>query len=118
MATDPDWSEGYIAWADTDSDSTIDADEILVYETVPAGVTILTPTDAYKSSIRIAARGRLRSQGTFVFCKGGEDESAKALNLWVTGLGRLATDSGDDADHIVEGADGNNVSCTPESSTD
>ncbi len=105
----PDWSEGYIAHADLDADSTIDADEILVHEELPKGVTISTRTTAYKKSISIAARGRLRSQGTFVFCKGGDRESAKAINLWVTGLGRLATD--DDGNDIVEGADGNDVFC-------
>lgn len=104
----PVWSGGYIAYADDNGNSTPDANEILRYETIPNGFTIRSLD--YPESITIAARGRLSRQGTFVFCKGENTESARALNLWVTGLGRLATD-GDDADSIVEGADGSNVSC-------
>lgn len=105
----PDWSAGYIAYADMNGDSIVDADEILRYEAVPDGISVTTPTQGYKKEITIAARGRMRSQGTFVFCKGSDAKTAKALNLWVTGLGRLATDS--DGDNIVEGADNTNVSC-------
>lgn len=104
--TEPDWSAGYIAYADSDADSVVDADEILHYEKLPNGVTI---NSTYTTAITIAARGRLNSQGTIVFCKGNNVESATALNLWVTGLGRLATDSDDD--NIVEGADNSPVSC-------
>lgn len=110
----PDWSAGYLAYADANGNSTVEAAEILRYETVHAGLSI-TSAD-YPQSITIAARGRLRTEGTFVFCKGDNDKSAKALNLWVTGLGRLATDT--DGDQIVEGADGEEVSCSEEDEDD
>jgi len=55
-------------------------------------------------------RGRLRTEGSFVFCDGENDATARALNLWVTGLGRLATDTNDNG--TVETADGNEVSCS------
>ncbi len=112
------WSDGYIAFLDRDRDGIRDGsdtppEEILVYEPpASGGITIKSATDDYTNSITIAPRGRLTSEGTFVFCSGTDATTAKALNLWVTGLGRLATDSADDTDTIVEGADTNNVSCT------
>jgi len=108
-ATDATWSIGYLVFADTDRDGVVDTGEpVLKYERPTTGITIESAAP-YTRSITIAARGRLPSAGTFVFCKGTDDTTAKALNLWVTGLGRLATDT--DSDSIVEGADGNNVSC-------
>ncbi len=103
--TNADWSAGYIAFTDFDRDGTVDATDnelVLRFEEVPDGITISSA--AYPSNITMAPRGRLGSAGTFVFCKGGHLESAKALNLWVTGLGRLATDT--DGDSVVEGVDG------------
>lgn len=106
--TNANWSKGYIAFADTDRDGIVDAtEEVLRYEAVPSGITITST--AYTQSITLAARGRLRTEGTFVFCKGNHQESAKALNLWVTGLGRLATDTDDDA--VVEDIAGDPVTC-------
>ncbi len=103
----PIWSDGYIAYSDDNDNSSPDAGEVLRYETIPNGVTIRSPD--YPESITIASRGRLPRSGTFVFCKGEDDQTARALNLMVTGLGRLATD--DNNDSIVEGVNGN-VSCT------
>ncbi len=101
------WTQGYIAYADLNDNSIVEAEEILSRESVPNGVTI---SSTYGSSITIAARGRLNSEGTFTFCSGTDARTAKALNLWVTGLGRLATDERDN-DGIVEGADQQPVSC-------
>ena len=65
----------------------------------------------------MAPRGRLRTQGTFVVCDNSRaDESAMALNLWVTGLGRQAINTDDD-DEIVEDMSGSNVSCDTSTST-
>lgn len=105
---DPDWSVGYLVHVDTNNNSIIEADEILRYEPVPDDISIST---TFTNSITLVSRGRLRNEGTFVFCKGDHRESARALNLWVTGLGRLATDSDTDNDSIVEDLGGNNVSC-------
>ncbi len=105
-----DWSDGYIAFLDLDADAVVDTgEEILRYEPPVTGITIKS-VGVYSDDITIVPRGRLRSEGTFVFCSSAGKTSAKALNLWVTGLGRLATDS--DGDSIVEGADGNNIDCT------
>lgn len=98
---------------DTDGDGTGDAPETVLKReaAAPVGITI-TSTDDYPSLLTIAPRGRLRKEGTFLICDNGNDEGAMALNLWVTGLGRMATDGNDD-DKIVEDIAGTNVSCTP-----
>ena len=107
------WSDGYMIFVDRNRNGlrdtgATDDEEILSYQ--PAAVSALTITSTeYPTSISIAARGRLQQQGSFVFCDGDNELTARALNLWVTGLGRLATD--DDGDGIVEAADGNNISC-------
>lgn len=108
--TNPDWS-GYIAFADENVDALVDSDEqVLKHETLPNGVAIYSKQ--YSEGISIAPRGRLREEGSFVFCRGDDVETAKALNLFVTGLGRLATDSDTDTDRIVEGLDRTNVACS------
>jgi len=104
----PDWSAGYLVHVDSNNNGSIDTDEILRHEEVPDGISISSAT--FTNSITLVSRGRLRNQGTFVFCKGDHQESAKALNLWVTGLGRLATDSNNDS--IVEDIGGNPVTCS------
>ena len=109
---DDTWSDGYLVFVDRNRDAVRDPDdgeEILRYE--PPIQQLDISSSAFPNSISIAPRGRLRTQGSFVFCAGGNAETARALNLWVTGLGRLATDGTDDADTIVEDIAGNNVSC-------
>ena len=111
---DADWSQGYIAFSDRNRNGIVNTtadpattELILKYEEVPQGISI---TSSYPAGrITLAPRGRL-GQGTFVFCKGDHRESARALNLWVTGLGRLATDT--DGDSIVEDIIGNPVTCS------
>ena len=114
--TDPDWSEGYIAFADRNRNGIVNttadpatSDLVLTHEKIPQGISM---TSTYTGSITLAPRGRLKDEGTFVFCKGDHLESAKALNLWVTGVGRLATDGASDTDSIVELLDGTNISCS------
>jgi len=109
---DPDWSQGYMVFTDRNRNGIVNTtanpattELILKYEEVPQGISITSSS----GRITLAPRGRL-GQGTFVFCKGDHRESARALNLWVTGLGRLATDT--DGDSIVEDIIGNPVTCT------
>lgn len=109
-----DWNNGWIVFSDFDGDGIVesgDGDTILRRERAKSpGVTI--KSGAYGSLISIAPRGRLRAQGTFVVCdQNSTAKSAIALNLWVTGLGRQATD-GDDDDNIVEDLSGTNVNCS------
>lgn len=111
---DADWSQGYIAFSDRNRNGIVNTtadpattELVLNYEQVPQGISI---TSTYAGRITIAPRGRV-GQGTFVFCKGDHQESARALNLWVTGLGRLATDDQDN-DSIVEDINGDPVTCS------
>jgi len=111
--TDNAWSDGYMIFVDRNRNGVRDTgasddEEILSYQPAAASALRITSAD-YPISISIAARGRLQQQGSFVFCDGDNESTARALNLWVTGLGRLATD--DDGDGIVEAADGDNISC-------
>jgi len=110
--TSSTWSDGYMIFVDTNRDGTrqeADGEDVLRYEpAIGSGVNIFS--EEYEFSISLAPRGRLRTEGSFVFCDGENDATARALNLWVTGLGRLATDTNDNG--TVETADGNEVSCS------
>lgn len=112
-STVTDWNKGWIVFSDFDGDGIVDAsdgDTILRRERASTpGLSIKSV--AYGSLISIAPRGRLRKQGTFVVCnRNGSADTAIALNLWITGLGRMATDGSDD-DKIVEDLSGTNVNC-------
>jgi Tfp pilus assembly protein FimT len=116
--TADEWNKGWIVFSDFDGDGTVDTtdgDTILKREPAsPEGLTIKSA--AFTSSITIAPRGRLRSQGSFVICDStGDAENGMALNLWVTGLGRLATDSNNDG--IVENLAGQPISCQQAATT-
>lgn len=110
------WSDGYLVFVDTNRNGARDTggaddEEILRYEPAIGSNITITASSPYERAISIVPRGRLRSQATFTFCSGDDVDTAKALNLWITGLSRLATDSDDDTDSIVEGVDGTNVNC-------
>jgi type IV fimbrial biogenesis protein FimT len=112
--TAKEWNDGWIVFSDFDGDGvvdTADGDTILRREAAgPEGIEIQS-TD-FGSLISMAPRGRLRTQGTFVVCDGtGDASKAMALNLWVTGLGRMAVDTDDDDDDIVETLSDTNVTC-------
>ncbi len=113
--TATEWNNGWIVFSDFDGDGLVDAadgDTILARERAQDLGIRINSTD-FGSLISMAPRGRLRTQGTFVVCNDDlEDEEAMALNLWVTGLGRQATDSAADNDEIVEDLTGNNISCS------
>ena len=117
--TTNEWNNGWIVFSDFDGDGvvdTADGDTILKSE-VASGRGLTIRSAAFPSSITIAPRGRLRSQGSFVICdSSGEAENGMALNLWVTGLGRLATD--DDDDDIVEDLANDPISCPSTGTSD
>lgn len=123
--TTDDWNTGWIVFTDLNGDGLVTttstpADTILKVEraAVP-GLNI--KSDEFDKILSIAPRGRLRTQGSFVICDDTEaDENGMALNLWITGLGRLATDteSDDDTDEIVEDIAGDNISCSASETSD
>jgi len=102
------WNAGWLAFVDGNGDGVLDAGETILKREA-AGANGITVTTSLGALISLAPRGRLRSQGTVLICDNGVDETAMALNLWVTGLGRIATDG--DNDGIVEDISGANVSC-------
>lgn len=106
-----DWSDGWIVFMDDNGDGLVDAGtDIVLKAEAPnhSGITIVS--DEYGSLISIAPRGRLRNQGSFVICDAtGQRENGMALNLWVTGLGRIADDT--DNDNIVNKIDNDNITC-------
>ncbi|MEM7256724.1 MAG: GspH/FimT family pseudopilin [Pseudomonadota bacterium] len=113
LTTATDWGNGWLVFSDFDGDGIVDptdGDTILAREKSQGEGIVITSAD-FGSLISMAPRGRLRSQGTFVVCDGSNlDEHGMALNLWVTGLGRQATDS--NGDNIVENMAGTNISCS------
>ncbi len=117
--TATEWNNGWIVFSDFDGDGVVDSsDGDTILKTEPATGSGITITSDYTSLLSIAPRGRLRKQGSFVICDGsGEDENGRALNLWVTGLGRMATDSDTDTDTIVETISGTNIDCSPSTTT-
>ncbi len=102
------WNDGWLVFVDENGDGVLDAGETVLKREDP-GANGLTITSSLGALISLAPRGRLRDQGTVLICDGSDAEKAMALNLWVTGLGRIATDS--DGDGIVEDIAGANVTC-------
>ena len=115
--TEKDWGKGWIVFSDIDGDGLVDtADGDTILKTEPAVGTGITITSNYNSKLSIAPRGRLRNQGSFVICDGSElDKNGMALNLWVTGLGRLARDT--DSDGVVEDITGTDIKCSTSTTT-
>ena len=120
--TATNWGSGWIVFADINGNGLVDTtsdpdttDTVLKVE--PATVSNITISSSdFGSLLSIAPRGRLRTQGSIVICSSESAEEGMALNLWVTGLGRLATDSNDDG--IVEKIDGSNISCSSDTDSD
>lgn len=109
-ATSENWAAGWIVFVDENGDGTVQTgDDVLTAEQdIPGSLKI---TSDFGSFLSIAPRGRLRNRGSFVICDStGEDENGMAINLWVTGLGRQASDS--DGDGIVEKLDGSAIDCS------
>lgn len=119
--TAEDWNAGWIVFSDLNGDGLVTttsdtATSDTLFKVESAGAPGLTIKSNYGSRLSIAPRGRLRDQGTFVICEASaENEKGMALNLWVTGLGRQATDTDDD--DIVEAIDGTPISCSSTSTT-
>lgn len=117
------WSDGWIAFLDEDRDGVVDTGETVVrrgnaaHPTISIELAGLTDPDSFiffrPSGFPYevgAAAGSDFSGGTYVFCDERGDTHARALNIGTTGRVSLATDT--DGDGIVNGADGDNVSCS------
>ncbi len=106
-----DWSDGWIVFLDENGNALVDTGtDIVLKAEAPNHSGITIGSDEYGSFISIAPRGRLRNQGSFVICDAtGLPENGMALNLWVTGLGRIAEDT--DGNNVVEKIDNTNITC-------
>jgi type IV fimbrial biogenesis protein FimT len=109
-ATNANWNDGWLVFVDNNGDGVLDPAADVVLKREAAGPPSISITSTLGSLISLAPRGRMRDQGTVLICDGTDATKAMALNLWVTGLGRLAIDS--DGDGVVEDIAGNPVSCT------
>ncbi|MEM7279392.1 MAG: GspH/FimT family pseudopilin [Pseudomonadota bacterium] len=111
-ANSTDWSTGYIAFVDSDNNSTADPndpnEELILVETDEQNVDIAFNTAS--RLVRFNAQGiALGSEGMFMFCDSRGVESARGLIVNAVGTLRSATDS-DPQDGIRD--DGtNNVTC-------
>ncbi len=108
-----DWSDGWLVFVDDNNNAAFDAagDTMLLVE--PAAPSYISITsDQFGGVLSIAPRGRLPSSGTILMCANNDSSTARALNLQLTGVGRLATDGPGDTDSIVEDMAGNNIDCT------
>lgn len=104
----PGWSSEIAVLIDENSNGTVDPEDTVLKRGTAIADSVVVRS-SLGNAIAIAPRGRLRDQGTITICSGTDQETAMALNLWVTGLGRLATDSNDDG--VVEDVAGNKVTC-------
>jgi type IV fimbrial biogenesis protein FimT len=107
-----DWSDGWLVFVDDNGNNAFDAagDTLLLVESAAPSYISITSAQ-FGGILSIAPRGRLASPGTILMCANNDSATAKALNLQVTGLGRLAADGPDTGD-IVEDISGFDIDCS------
>lgn len=108
------WTNGFLAFADDDTDGVLDPNEVFLVRqvNVPDDVTLrfLDAGGSAEDITRFSQRGdSLEFAGTFVLCDQRGANEARALVLLPSGSVNVAID--DDDDGVVEDADGDNVSC-------
>lgn len=104
-----DWSQGWIV-VELEQDGTVQ--RVIAVEPPADGVTMLASNLADASRITFTPEGTITdtgAPGTFVFCDGRGERSAKAAIVTRVGLVRDARDTDDSG--IVEGALGTDVAC-------
>lgn len=109
------WEEGYVVFLDTDSDGTLDSNELTLRtcSPLPSDYTMRTNSTNFANFIRYSARGEVANNavgGYFVFCSGGQ--LARARAVVVTAVRPvLAADT--NGNGIPESDSGDIGSCTP-----
>ena len=106
------WTDGWIVFADENSDGAVDGGEavIRVYGALKGGNTL----NFGKNRITYSAEGiAIGFNSTFILCDDRDDSTdashAKGIVTSNTGRARLAIDS--DGDGTVEGGGGGNITC-------
>ncbi len=84
------WEQGWLVYADTDGDGSIDSDEILrVVEPMRNGDTVRA-TGSFADSLTYRTDGSASGTGTFVLCNADGDTSfGREVDVSVTGRPRL-----------------------------
>lgn len=107
-----DWSASWIVFTDLNADGALDpADTVLLRS---AGVPTSVEVDfSGAAAIRYSSLGYALpgSVGTFVFCDQRGDHFARALAISPTGRASVGSDTDATPDGIVNGVDGENISC-------
>lgn len=110
------WTTGYIAYADADGDTNPDADEIFIARQIDAtddmSLLFRDAGGTAASNTRFSALGNsLNNNGTFVLCDERGATEARAILLENSGAARVAGDTDDPEDDIVNDGNGNDVTC-------
>jgi type IV fimbrial biogenesis protein FimT len=115
-----DWSQGWIVFADLDSDAVLDAGTGACQDTedcllrVNLGMTggndLIAKKFANAGFIQYTSRGTVDSAGTFVFCDKRGDASARAANI--NAMGRVVSASDSDNNGVVNDIDGADITCS------
>ena len=111
------WSDGWIVFVDRENAGTkgtrdgsdLDADEPLlrVFPALPSGYT-LNANNNFTNFITYNRLGMANNLGTFVFCKGSDETTARAITVTTT-RPRIAIDANENG--IPENDDGDITSC-------
>lgn len=107
-----DWSDGWLVYVETVSNSTLDAnEEILRVNQKLQGDQSLNAHDFTNTSvITYRPRGNTSSPGYFTVCDDRGSKYAKAVNILITGAVRKAVDANDN--NIVEDMSGADIGCS------
>jgi len=77
------WASGWIVWVDQDSDSTLDAGEIVRVQAPLNTASILTSTT--QSTFRYSATGLVDNGDTLTFCDNRTGETGRQITITATG---------------------------------
>lgn len=123
--TATNWHAGWIVFSDPEGnavDSTTGNwtstpptgnDVILrVGQPITGGTTVRTVNFAPAGFVRFGGSGRTRNAGSFILCDIENDETrARAINIALTGLVSVGTDTDTTPNRIVDLTDGTDVTC-------
>ena len=111
-ANDGRWEAGWIVFADTDADQSVDADEAVLQRMDPLreGFT-LRASSAFGGAVTFDAKGTTPVAGNFILCADADIREARAVG--VQRVGRIRRGGDADKDGQPDALDGTEItSCT------
>ncbi|MCW8988029.1 MAG: GspH/FimT family pseudopilin [Gammaproteobacteria bacterium] len=108
-----DWSNGWIVFADTDSDGVIDTGEskLRIFKPIAAGSAITETSTNAPSALTFRGSGFITvASAEFKYCGNRGVTDARAIIISKTGRARLSIDS-NDAGTIHENGSGTDLTC-------